>query len=478
MNGDTMRLLIQGGTLVTGAGQRPADLVCAEGRIEALLEPGEQGGRACDERIDAGGLLIFPGFIDPHVHSRDPGQTHKETFGHTTLAAAASGVTTMLEMPNALPPVTTAALFKDRAAAHSAHAWTDFGLWGQAIGPTNTGELPALFAAGAVAVKLFWGYALEAASGRLVYMAGDAEASSQIPPPDDEAVLEMFEVIAAAGGLLAAHCEDRQLLDRIQTVRRGAISDYSDLLRERPAVAELAAVEVAVELAARTGCAFHIVHTSAAETVEAVRRARARGLPVTAEACPHYLTLTQEDYAKHGPAMKVYPPIRSRRDQEALWEGLGEGTISSVGSDHAPHAAEENSLPLRQRPAGMHGVQTMVPLMLDAMHHGRISPQRLAEVLSTDTARLYGLGHRKGSIAPGMDADLTLVDPEREHRITAADLRTLHPVSVFDGRQGRGAAVASVLRGRVLMREGELVEDAPRGELVRARHTPGCGDRP
>lgn len=465
-----MRLLIANGTLVSESGTLRADLLCEDGLIKAIL--GDTHGIACDERYDAAGQLVFPGFIDPHVHSRDPGQTAKETFAHSTAAALASGVTTVLEMPNAVPPVTTVDLFRERAAAHEEHAWTDFGLWGQALGSANTSEIAGMFAAGAVAVKLFWGYALDRESKRLVYNLADLDPQSLIVPPALGAVLDIFRRTAEAGGVIAAHCEDRELLE--DAARRvPGIRSYADLLASRPALAEATSVAIGVELARATGARFHVVHVSSGRTVDLINRARSEGLTVSGEACPHYLTLTAAEAEKIGPATKVYPPIREAAEQEALWAGVRDGAIVSLGSDHAPHTPQEKSGPLSVQPAGIHGVETMVPLILDQMTAGRISPQRTAEVLSHQTAALYGVGHRKGSLRPGNDADLTIVDPEARWRIDQNTLHSLHKTSVFHGRSGRGAAVAAVLRGRLAMRDGEPIGDR-RGTFVAALHRPAA----
>ena len=181
-----MRLRIANATLVTSRGQRQADVVCQDGRIEAI---GERAAGSVDEQIDAHGLLLFPGFIDPHVHSRDPGLTHKEDFRHSTRAAAAGGVTTLLEMPNAIPPVISVAIFEERAAQHARVAAVDFGLWGLALGAENLGEIEGLFKSGAVGVKLFWGYALDRRTRTLVYNVAQASPEDLIPPPNTGGVL-------------------------------------------------------------------------------------------------------------------------------------------------------------------------------------------------------------------------------------------------------------------------------------------------
>ncbi|MFF0729852.1 dihydroorotase family protein [Streptomyces sp. NPDC004134] len=460
-----MRLLISGGTLITDSATQPADILCENGSIAALTAHGTDHGPV-DDVLDATGLLVFPGLIDPHVHSRDPGQTDKETFAASTRAAACSGITTMLEMPNALPPVTDSAVFAERAGQHAEVAACDFGLWALSLGRDNLDDLPGLFAAGAVGVKIFWGYGLDRATKRLVYNTSDLPAEQVIPPPGITEVWEVLARAAAAGALVAAHCEDPGVLAYAGR-HTGAITTYQDLLDARPVEAESTAIAQAVEAARRIGGRFHVLHVATARGVELVRRARADGIPVTAETCPHYLFLTQDDAALHT-GTKVYPPIRSRHDQDALWQALREGTITSLSSDHAPHAPADKQLPLDTQPAGMHGVETLVPLMLDALTRGRITPQRLAHVLSTSTAELYALP-RKGRIHPGYDADFTLVDPEATFTIDQERLHTRHPLSVFHGRRGRGVATATVLRGRPLMKDGELLPGAPRGTLVRSR---------
>jgi allantoinase len=461
-----MRLLIKNGTVVSPDGLRRTHVLCEDGRIAAHLD--ETRDVQVDELYDATGQLVLPGLIDPHVHSRDPGQTSKEDFAHSTAAALCSGVTTVLEMPNALPPVTTKEVFEERVAAHERVAWTDFGLWGQAIGTENSDDLAGIFAAGAVAVKLFWGYALDRANRRLIYNIAGTAPESLILPPDLGAVLEIFRQAAIANGVIAAHCEDRELLTEAES-RVGPIATYNDLLASRPAVAEAASVALGIELARVTGARFHVVHASSARTVALIESAQRSGLPVTGEACPHYLTLTADEAERIGPASKVFPPIRDAAEQAALWGGIDSGAIVSLGSDHAPHAPEEKSKSLADAPAGVHGVETMVPLLLDRMTGGRISPQRVARVLSSGTAELYGLAHRKGHLRPGADADLTIVDPDREWQIDQSRLHTLHRASIFHGRRGRGQAVAAVLGGEIVMRDGEPVGER-KGRFVAARH--------
>jgi len=459
-----MKVIVRDGTLVTPDGLAIASLVCEEGRISAVVRAGDALPRV-DEVIDARGLLVFPGFIDPHIHSRDPGLTDKETFSHATRAAAAGGITCVFDMPNTMPPLSRAELVGGRAATHESSAYVDFGLWGIAVGAENLADLPELIAAGVVGIKLFWGYAIDRRTGRLAYSLNDIAEADMILPPDNAEVHAIFAAVAAADGLLAAHCEDRAFIVAGERSLGRAPTHYDDLLRTHPTLAEAAAIALGVEFAAETRCRFHVVHVSSARGVEIVRRAQRSGAAVTAETCPHYLTLTSDSYASVGPVMKIFPPIRRAEDCRALWEGVLDGTISSLGSDHAPHTADEKERSLDTAPAGFVGVETIGPLMVAEMTAGRLSPQQLAFVLSSGTARRFRLHPRKGSLTPGSDADLTLVDPEARWTVRNEQLHSKHPLSPWHGRELVGRPRMTVLGGHVVMRDGE-VHEVPRGRFV------------
>ncbi len=459
-----MRLAVRNGTVVTSQGQLSVDVICENGRIVALELPGTAS--VVDEEIDASRLLVYPGFVDPHVHSRDPGMTEKEDFAHSTRAAAAGGVTTVLEMPNAIPPVSDVATFRDRAAQHGQVAFVDFGLWALSLGAENLQDLPPLIEEGAVGVKLFWGYALNRKTKQLVYNLQDEPVENLILPPGNGDVYSIFKTIAHAGGLMAAHCEDREVIASAQRDLGRDMETYDDFLLGRPDTAEAATIALAVEFARASGCRFHVVHMSSARGTEIVRSAQRDGVPISAETCPQYLTLTDESYESVGPLMKVYPPIRRASDRNALWDAIRDGTITSVGSDHAPHTIEQKKQGFAAQPAGVVGVETMVPVMLNEVTSGRLSPERLAWVLSEGTARLYGLYPQKGAIQPGADADLTLVDPQAEWTISNDRLHSKHPLSPWHGARGWGRPKLAMVRGHVVMRDGEPVGE-PQGQLIR-----------
>jgi len=459
-----MRLLVRGGTVVSPSGQRRGDILCEDEHVAAVLDPGEPA--QADESLDASGLLVFPGFIDPHLHARDPGDTHKEDFSHATRAAAAGGVTTILVMPNAVPPVTDVATFRRRAEEHADVAFVDFGLWALSLGLANLEHIPELFAEGAVAMKLFWGYALDRHTKKLVYNTEDCAPEDVIPSARTGEVMQLFQEIARADGLLAAHCEDREILDVAQSQLGHAPESYAELAAARPDVAEASSVAVGIELARATGCRFHVAHISSARATHLVRSAQKDGVPVSAETCPHYLLFVAADCEGRDSAMKAFPPVRGECDREALWQAVNDGTIASLGSDHAPHTLDDKSLPFRSAPAGMVAVETMVPLMIDRMCAGQITPERLSWVLSEGTARLYGLYPRKGTIQPGADADMTLVDPSVKWTIRGERLHSVQRHTPLEGTELHGSPVTALLRGAVVMSSREPVGDT-RGRLVK-----------
>ncbi len=457
-----MRLLLRGGTVVCPDGQRRADIVCEDEHIAALVEPGEKVD--ADEALDVSGRLVFPGFIDPHLHARDPGDTHKEDFAHATRAAAAGGVTTILVMPNAVPPVTDVATYRRRAEEHEAVAFVDFGLWALSLGLSNLDEIRGLFDEGVVAMKLFWGYALDRESKRLVYNTGDS--SDVIPPATTGEVMQILERIADAGGILAAHCEDRDILDVAQRRLGHAPERYAELAVTRPDVAEAASVALGIELARAAGARFHVCHISSARATRLVRAAQKDGVRVSAETCPHYLLFVAADCEGRDAAMKAYPPVREPSDMEALWAGIDDGTITSVGSDHAPHTLADKARPFATAPAGMVAVEVLAPLMIDRMCAGRVSAERLSWVLSEGTARLYGLYPRKGVVEPGADADLTIVDPSASWTVRGERLHSVQRHTPLEGMELRGSPVLALLRGELVMKDREPVGE-PRGRLVK-----------
>ncbi|MBX6394152.1 MAG: allantoinase AllB [Alicyclobacillaceae bacterium] len=458
-------LILRGGQIVTPEKTFVGDIGVRDGKIAAV---GDLKGSPAGRVYDARGKYVLPGLIDEHVHSRDPGLTHKEDFFHATMAAAAGGITTVLEMPNCIPPVIDAESFYSRVQELSPKAFVDFGLYGMVLGDENAEALPALADAGVVGFKLFWGYALDLRTKALVYDASVRDGL--LPPPDEGQIYEAFRIIGRLGRAVAVHAENREIILRLTERERSAGGrDYQSFLRSRPAVNEAVTTRAGITLARAAGVHLHILHITSADGVEAVAEARRKGWAVTGETCPHYLTLTDEDFVSAGVRMKILPPIRERAHQDRLWEAVRTGELQAIGSDHSPHTEEEKNGDIWSVPAGFCGVQTMVPLMLDAVSQGRITLNQLVRLMAENPARIWGLYGLKGVIRPGADADFTVVDMDKTWVLRGESLYSKSKVQPYEGRTGRGAPVASFVRGVQVMEDGRPL-GAPAGRLVRPVH--------
>jgi allantoinase len=409
-------MLIRGGTVVTPAGEVRADLLVEDGRI-AEIAPGLP--EAPDE-LDATGLHVFPGVVDAHVHFNDPGRADWEGAETGSRALAAGGGTCFVDMPlNAHPPTVDAAAFDAKAAALAAGSCTDFALWGGIV-PGNAGELAALAGRGVVGFKAFM-----SPSG-----IDDFERA-------DPATLREGMARAAELGLpVAVHAEDPDSL------LPPAGTGWLDWARSRPVEAELAAIAQALELAAQTGCALHVVHVSAARGVRLVEEARRRGVDATCETCPHYLLLDEDDLEPLGALAKCAPPIRPAAERAALWDELRGGAIDLVASDHspAPPAMKAGGDALAVW-GGISGCQTLLASLL-----GELPPADVARLTAAaPAARLRLPG--KGRLEPGADADLALVRLGEEWTLERDELADRHRHNPFAGRRFRGRVAATLVRG-------------------------------
>ncbi|MEH7126376.1 allantoinase AllB [Bacillus sp. JJ1773] len=416
--------------------------------------------------VDLDGLMVLPGMIDAHIHSREPGLTEKEDFYHTTKSAAAGGITTVLDMPNSSPPVHNAGTFRSRAELFETKSFVDFGLWGIALGVENIDSLQELVDEGIVAVKFFWGYALEENTYKLIYNYSKG-MKGVIPPPDEGEVFQLFKEMADKNVPLGIHLENNTIISTLISAQKDTSNDYDKFLEVRPNLTEAVSIQTATMFAKETGTHLHVVHISSKEGTEIVRQAIAEGIPVTAETCPQYLYLTNEDYQEIGTMMKVYPPIRKKEDQEALWRGIKDGTISTVGSDHAPHTLEEKQIDnIWEAPAGFAGVQTIFPLMLNAVLENKLSLDRLIETMSLSPAKLFGLHPRKGVIQVGADADFTIIDLNGKSIIRNENLYSKHPISPFHEAELKGSVRMTVVRGNIVAENGRVIGQ-PKGKLIR-----------
>jgi dihydroorotase len=431
-------LVIRGGTVVTSDCAVHASIAIKDGIIAAVGN--EEAMPAARETLDARGLHVLPGAIDVHVHFRDPGYPHKEDFASGTAAAAFGGVTTVFDMPNTVPATGTpeALAAKYNIAADKAHV--DFGLYGL-LGEDTIEHVPALVEGGVVAFKLYMG-----------------NTFGKIPSPSTGAMLEAFEAVAPTGKRISLHAEDNSIMERRETrLRAQGRREPLAHLASRPAVVAVEAVSRAAVLAEWTGARVHILHMSSADEIRPLRDAKARGVDITGETCPHYLMLSSADYERFGGIIRVNPPVREKHDQTALWEALLDGTIDVIATDHAPHSPEEKTRnDIFSVDAGFPGVETQMPLMLTEASSGRFHMCDYVRWSAVNPAKIFGLYPRKGVLLPGSDADLAIVDLKRQWTIEDQKLATRSKITPWNGRRVQGLPIHTLVRGRFVLRDRAL----------------------
>jgi allantoinase len=441
----------------TPDGPKEFDVHVADGVITSV---GRDNPLAGAKTVDARGMYVLPGAIDIHVHSRDPGFPQKEDFGTLTAAAAAGGVTTVIDMPNTVPAVDAAGVLESKAALARGKARVDFGLWGLVRSGTTPAELEGLAAAGAIGFKAYLGYAFSR-SRKQVHYSPDLDDPDLEAPPDYGTLARLAPVIAGLGLPLVIHAEDPAILRAFWR----PLETYADLLAARPAEAEAVAIAAAAEIAGASGVRLHIAHLSSALGLAAAQEAIRAGAPLTLETCPQYLWRSDDDFAEVGTAMKVFPPIRTRGDRDALVDGLGKGTIRIVATDHAPHTDEEKAASLDAAPAGSPGVQTLYVSCLELA-------RRLGDVwlaarwVAEAPATLAGLQDAKGTIAPGYDADLVIVDPTKRTLVRPEAMRSRQRHGALNGLDFGFSVREVYLRGSAIWRDGRRL-GAATGRIVR-----------
>ena len=440
---ETYDMIVKGGTVATPSGLLLCDLGIKAGRVAHLgtLDPGQAA-----ETLDAGGLHVLPGVIDTQVHFREPGLEHKEDLASGTAAAALGGVTAIFEMPNTTPSTLDAAALEYKLNRAKGRAWVDHAFF-MGAAAENAEQLGALeLLPGCAGVKIFMG----ASTGSLLV-------------EDDET---LFAVLKGGRRRVAIHAEDEpRLRERLALVRGGANVDQHPVWRDEEVA--LRASQRILALARRAARRIHVLHITTAEELPLLAEHKD---VATFEVTPQHLTLSAPDcYERLGTLAQMNPPIREARHREALWQAVGQGTVDVIGSDHAPHTREEKAGDYPATPSGMPGVQTLLPLLLDHMNAGRLTLERLVDLTSAGPQRIYGVAG-KGRIAVGYDADLTLVDLAARREITASWLASKCGWSPFEGMTVTGWPLATVVRGRVVMREDEL-QGGPSGQAVRFLET-------
>ena len=424
------------------------DVGVLDGRIAALAP--ELAGPAAEE-LDASGLVVLPGAVDAHVHFNEPGRTEWEGWQTGTRALAAGGTTTAIEMPlNAHPPTVDGAAFDAKRAAAERVALVDFALWGGLV-PGGVERLDELAARGVIGFKAFM----------------SATGVEDFARADDLTLYEGMTRAAALGLPVAVHAESDAITAGLQARAlaegRTGVRDY---LASRPVVAEAEAIARAILLAEETGCRLHVVHVSSGRGVALVAAARARGIDVSCETCPHYLVLDAGDAEALGAVAKCAPPLRDAVEPAALWDALAGGTLPMVASDHSPSPVE-----LKQgRDAfaawgGISGCQSLLTLLLgEGGGHG-LAADAVAELTAGYPARRFGL-EGKGRLEVGADADLVLADLGAEWTLAAEDLEYRHPHSPYVGRTMRARVARTLVRGHTVFAGGRVVGSPPHGRLV------------
>jgi dihydroorotase len=435
----TADLVINNGTVVSAESTMNASVAIKDGVILAV-GAADAMPRA-REILDATGLHLLPGAIDDHVHFRDPGYPHKEDFASGTIAAAFGGVTTVFDMPNTLPTVENAEALAAKHAIAAEKAHVDYGLYA-VLGESSIARVPELIDGGVIGFKLYMG-----------------NTFGRIPTPSTGAMLEGFEVAAPTGKRISLHAETNSVMER----REGKLRQAGRLeplahVDSRPDVVAIEAVSRAAILAEWTGARAHVLHISSAAELRPLAEAKARGVDISGETCPHYLMLSTEDYARCGGVIRVNPPVREARNQEPLWAALLDGTIDVIATDHAPHSVEEKTRnDVWAVDCGFAGVETQMPLMLTAIARGgRGSICDYVRWSAANPARLWGLYPRKGVIQSGADADIAIVDLDRRWTIKDAETHSIAKVTPWDGRQVQGLPLHTVVRGRFVIKDRVL----------------------
>jgi dihydroorotase len=442
----TFDLIVRGGEVANHAGRGPADVGVRDGKIAFI---GDLSQASAGEVVDASGLTVLPGVIDTQVHFREPGLEWKEDLETGSRAAALGGVVAVFEMPNTNPNTTDPDTLADKLARARDRMWTDhaFYVGGTHANADHLNELERL--PGCCGVKVFMG----ASTGDLLIA-------------DDDGVRQVLSNVRRRATF---HSEDEyRLAERRELARTG---DWTSHPEVRDAQSAIQSTERLVRLARETGARIHVLHVSTAQEIEFLAHHRD---VATVEVTPQHLTLDgDEAYARLKALAQMNPPIRNRPHIDGLWRGIQQGVVDVLGSDHAPHTLEEKARPYPASPSGMPGVQTLVPVMLTHVAEGRMTLERFIDLTSAGAQRVFGTAG-KGRMAEGYDADLTLVDLNARRVITHERQASRCGWTPFDGFEARGWPMATIIRGRHVMQDGELIGTA-HGRPVRFMETLSAG---
>ncbi|MEV5440031.1 allantoinase AllB [Streptomyces sp. NPDC052682] len=436
-------LVLRSTRVITPEGTRAASVAVAGGRITAVL-PYDAPLPAAARLEDVGDHVVLPGLVDTHVHVNDPGRTEWEGFWTATRAAAAGGITTLVDMPlNSLPPTTTVGHLRVKQAAAADQAHIDVGFWGGAL-PDNVKDLRPLHEAGVFGFKAF------------LSPSGVAE----FPHLDQEQLARSMAEIAAFDGLLIVHAEDPH---HLAAAPQHGGPKYADFLASRPRDAEHTAIAHLIAQARRLHARVHVLHLSSADALPLIAEARAEGVRLTVETCPHYLTLTAEEVPDGASEFKCCPPIREAANRDLLWQALADGTIDCVVTDHSPSTADLKTNDFATAWGGISGLQLSLPAVWTEARRRGHGLEDVVRWMSARTAGLVGL-RRKGAIEAGRDADFAVLAPDETFTVDPAALQHRNRVTAYAGRTLYGVIKSTWLRGRRIVADGEFTE--PTGRLL------------
>lgn len=451
-------VLVKNGKIVTAEAVYEGNIAICGGKIAAILAVGDEPEAA--KVIDAAGKYVFPGAIDTHAHLNDPGYEWREDYEHGTAAAAVGGYTTIVDMPlQNEPAMCTAAAFDAKVAKVDPNAYTDYCFWGGLI-EKNFGDLKDLDEKGVVAFKSFIG-----------------PVSPDYSSLSYGQAYEAMQRIAEFGGRAGFHCEDFSTIKwQEKRMKEAGRLDWAGFLESRPVIAEMLATVDIIEIAKATGCKAHICHVSHPDVAQKIKEAQQEGYDITAETCTHYLSMTEDDVIKNGPLFKCAPPLRSQADVDKMWEYVADGTFAGIASDHSPCSYDEKFNEILGQKienvfdvwGGISGIQSgfQVSFYEGCVKRG-ICPTVLANAMAKLPAKAFGIYGKKGDIQVGFDADLVVLDPEKEWEITEESLLYVNKISAFVGMKGKGIPVATLVRGNLVAEDGKIVGEKGVGELVK-----------
>lgn len=452
--------LIRNGQVVTETGIFPLDVGIVGGKIAALLTPGTAAEAA--EVIDASGQWVLPGAIDIHFHCRAPAYPQRGDFATETRAAAAGGVTTIFEMPISKPCCATGDIFRNRRALAEKDAYVNFGLYG-APGLLKREEVQDMVNEGAIAFKIF----MTAAP------AGRNDEFEGLCLPDSDNLYKALQLVAETGLVCVVHAEDNRLLEmhtaELIAAGRNDIQAHGE---SRPPHVEALAISTLLSLSETIPYNLHIAHLTSKAALETLRRYKATGSTATAETCPHYIFFTEADMERVGPYAKINPPLRKQEDQDALWEGLRDGSLIAVTTDHSPFTVEEKErarTDIWRTPPGAPGVEELLLGVIDAAIKGRLPLERAVQLISTNGAKRFGIYPDKGVIATGSDADIVIYDPNQTTTIHQDMLFSKAKAcdKLYEGMTFQGRIRRTIVMGRTVFKDGEITGQPGWGHFVR-----------